>query len=189
MSVCVLVIPEDPTLNGYILRPLVKMILAEAGKPNANVTVLTNPRLSGYDQAVGVVRNELSARYSHMDLWLFFPDADRAGADAMRHLEESLRLQGVDLLCCPAEPEVEVYACVAYCKEIRDSWSDVRSNPRLKETVFKRLLEEHGDPRRPGGGRGMMTEKSVARRRQFFSLCPEIADLRDRIVAFFERES
>ena len=189
MSVCVLVIPEDPTLNGYILRPLVKMILADAGKPNANVTVLPNPRLRGYDEAVRVVRNELSTRYSHMDLWLFFPDADRASADAMRDLEESLRLQGVDLLCCPAEPEIEVYACVAYRKEIGDSWSDVRSNPRLKETVFKRLLKEHGDPRRPGGGRGAMTEESVARRSQLFSLCPEIAALRDRLVVFFEGES
>lgn len=120
MSVNVLVIPEDPTLNGYILRPLVRMILADVGKPNANVTVLPNPRLRGYDEAVRVVRNELSKRYSHMDLWLFFPDADRA-------------------------------------------------------------MKEHGDPRRPGSGRGAMTEKSIAQRRRFFQLCPEIAELRNRI--------
>lgn len=31
MSVRVLVIPEDPTHNGYILKPLVEMVLAEAG--------------------------------------------------------------------------------------------------------------------------------------------------------------
>ncbi len=171
-----------------ILKPLVEMILADAAKPNARVTILTNPRLGGYDEAVRIVRNELASRYGFMDFWLFFPDADRAADSAMRDLEDRLRRQGVILLCCPAEPEVEVYACVAYREEIGGSWSDVRSNPRLKETVFKRLLKEYGDPRRPGGGRGAMTEKSVARRRQFFSLCPEIADLRDRIVEVFRAE-
>ena len=35
MSVQVLVIPEDPTNNGYILKPVVQMVLAEAGKPSA----------------------------------------------------------------------------------------------------------------------------------------------------------
>lgn len=31
MSLRVLVIPEDPTHNGYILRPLTEMVLADAG--------------------------------------------------------------------------------------------------------------------------------------------------------------
>ncbi len=182
MSVRVLVIPEDPTLNGYILKPLVEMVLAEAGKPAARVTVLTNPRVRGYDEAVGVIRGELCSRYRFMDLWLFFPDADRASDDAMRDLERSLGKEGVTLLCCPAEPEVEVYACVAYREEIRGSWTAARSHRRFKETIFEPLLKAHGDPRRPGHGRGAMTEESIGRRRRFFRLCPEIAELRNRIV-------
>jgi hypothetical protein len=51
MSFRVLVIPEDPTYNGYILKPLVERMLAEAGKPNARVTLLTNPKLGGYARA------------------------------------------------------------------------------------------------------------------------------------------
>jgi hypothetical protein len=179
----VLVIPEDPTLNGYILKPLVEMLLSEAGKPTARVTVLTNPRVRGYDEAVRVVRDELSSRYGFMDLWLFFPDADRASDAAMRDLERSLRAEDIALLCCLAEPEVEVYACVAYREEVRGSWHEARSNPRFKETVFEPLLRTHGDPRRPGGGRGAMTERSIKQRNRFFRLCPEVADLRDRIVA------
>ncbi len=182
MSVRVLVIPEDPTLNGYVLKPLVEMVLAEAGKRTAKVTVLTNPRVRGYDEAVKVVRKDLASRYSFMELWLFFPDADRASDDAMRNLEADLRQQGITLLCCPAQPEVEVYACAAYREEIRGSWAEARSNPRFKETVFEPLLQAQGDRRRPGHGRGAMTEKSIARRRRFFRLCPEIAELRDRIV-------
>ncbi len=88
MSFTVLVIPEDPTLNGHILKPLTKAIVADAGRPAARVTVLTNPKLGGYDQAVKAVRSELAERYRHMDLWLFFPDADKASDEAMRSLEE-----------------------------------------------------------------------------------------------------
>ena len=186
MSFRVLVIPEDPTLNGYILKPLVEMVLAEAGRPAATVTVLSNPRVRGYDEARKVVRGGLASRYGFMDLWLFIPDADRASEDAMRDLEESLENEGVTLLCCPAKPEVEVYACAAYSDEIRGSWREARSNPRFKETVFEPLLKAHGDPRRPGGGRGAMTEKSIARRRRFFLLCPEIAELRNRIAEILD---
>ena len=187
MSVRVLVIPEDPVNNGAILRPLAKMVLAEAGKPTAKVKVLESPRVRGYDEASRVVRNELAARYgSSMDIWLFIPDADRATEEAMRNLEESLRSQGVPLFCCPAVPEVEIYACVAHRTEIGDSWEAIRSNPRLKEAIFFPLLRAHGDPRRPDGGRRMMAESSMARPNRFFQLCPEIAELRDRIAAHLD---
>ena len=183
MSVRVLVIPEDPVNNGAILKPLAEMVLAEAGKPTAKVKVLENPRVRGYDEASRVVRNELASRYGFMDLWLFLPDADRATGDAMRDLEKSLRSQGVALFCCPAVPEVEIYACVAHRTKIGDSWEAVRANPRLKEAIFFPLLRAHGDPQRPDGGRRMLAESSMAQRSRFFRLCPEIAELRDRIAA------
>ena len=186
MSFRVLVIPEDPTLNGYILKPLVEMVMAEAGRAAAKVTVLSNPRVRGYDEAVRAVRSGLSTRYRFMDLWLFFPDTDRASDEAMRGLERTLRDDGVSLLCCPASPEVEVYACVAYREDIRESWGEARSHPRFKEAVFEPLLEAYGDPRRPGGGRGAMTKKSIAQRRRFFQLCPEIAELRNRIAELLD---
>lgn len=182
MSVQVLVIPEDPTNNGYILKPVVEMVLAEAGKPAAKARMLVNPRVRGYDHAVRAVRNDLAARYGFMDLWLFLPDADRASAGAMQGLENDLRAQGVTLLCCPAVPEVEVYACVAYRDEIT-SWQEVRAHPRMKEAFFDPLLEKHGDRRQPGGGRRMMIQRSLRSRNAFFQLCPEVADLRDRVRA------
>lgn len=181
MSVGVLVICEDPTHNGYILKPLVEMVLAVAGKPTSNVQMLTKPRLTGYDAAVRAIRDDLAARWRYMDLWLFFPDADRASRAAMDNLEGSLASQGVDLLCCPAKPEVEVYACVAYRDELDLPWNDVRTHPQMKEAIFAPLLRKHGDQRRPGGGRKFMTERSIANRNRFFRSCPEVARLRDRI--------
>lgn len=183
MSLRVLVIPEDPVQNGYILKPLIEMVLAEAGKPAARVKVLSRPRLRGYDDAVQAVKSDIVRLYGHMDLWLFLPDRDRATPDAMRALEARLAGQNVNLLCCPAEPEVEIYACVAHRREIGLDWADVRCHSRLKEDVFGPLLRAHGNLRSPGQGREAMTLASIRRRPSFFQLCPEMADLRDRIAA------
>ena len=184
MSFRVLIIPEDPTHNGHILKPLVQALLADAGRPSAQVQILENPRVQGYVQARRAIRDTLLDRYQWFDLWLFFPDADRATADAMRRLE--LEAQGIPLLCCPARPEVEIYACAAFRRDLRDmnqTWNDIRANPRLKEEIFEPLLAKHGDPRRPGGGRDLMIEESLRNLPLLFRLCPELECLRDRVAA------
>jgi len=183
VSYRVLVIPEDPTYNGYILRPLVEAILAEAGRPKAKVQILTNPRMTGYDHAKEAISGRLVDSYAHWDLWIFVPDADRAGAEAMRLLEQELQEKGVTLLCCPAQPEVETYACAAFRSEIPAGWSAARQDTRMKETVFAQILRTHGDPRRPGGGRDLLIEASLRNLPLLFQLCPELATLRDRIAA------
>lgn len=103
--------------------------------------------------------------------------------EAMETLERDLRQKGVPLLCCPAVPEVEIYACAGFPPAEPGRWDEWRSNSRLKETVFRDLLTEHGAPRTPGGGRRTMIERALGRRGRFFTLCPEIATLRDWIVA------
>jgi hypothetical protein len=47
MSFKVLIIPEYPTNNGYILKPLIKRMMKECGKPNAQVDVLLIPESKG----------------------------------------------------------------------------------------------------------------------------------------------
>ena len=185
MSVKILVIVEDPTYNGYILKPLTRALLADAGKPHAKVIPLTNPKLSGYDQALQAIRHDLD-RYRFLDLWLFFPDADLASADAMQRLEADLQAKGISLLCCPAQPEVEIYACAAFRHDLEGTWADARTHTRMKEEVFGPLLVAHGDPRQPGGGRGLMIDKSLQNLPLLFQLCPEIECLRDRITAFHQ---
>lgn len=183
MSYRVLVIPEDPTYNGYILRPLVEAILAEAGRPKAKVQVLTNPRMTGYDHAKEAISCRLIDSYAHWDLWIFMPDADRAGTEAMALLEQDLQTKGITLLCCPAQPEVEIYACAAFRSEIPAGWDAARRDARMKKDVFEPILRTYGDPRRPGGGRDLLIEKSLRNLPLLFQLCPELATLRDRITA------
>lgn len=186
MSFNVLVIPEDPKLNGHILKPLAERLLEDAGKPKAKVKVLDNPRLRGYDQAVKAVRDELSKRYGFFDLWLFIPDADRAGAEAMNDLETDLDAQGVTLYCCRAQPEVEIYACAAFRDQLPTTWDDARVHPRLKEEVFEPLRSALGFERRaPGGGRKSMVERSLQNLPLLYQLCSETRQLRDRLAVLF----
>jgi len=181
MSFRVLVIPEDPTQNGYILRPLVQAIVGDAGRPQARVVVLTNPRFQGYDHALRAIREDLPGRYGFWDLWLFFPDADRASPDAMGDLERALQVQGIRLLCCPAQPELEIYACAGFVCELGEPWDQARRNPKLKELVFAPLLQKRGDFRRAGQGRDLLIAEALQNLPRLYRLCPELKALRDRI--------
>ena len=82
MSFNVLVVPEDPANNGYILKPLISRMFAECGKTNAKVTVLTNPRAKGYEHAKGLLRNQLFERYRHMTWFIDTTMAFKAQAVA-----------------------------------------------------------------------------------------------------------
>jgi hypothetical protein len=185
MSFKVLVIPEDPTNNGYILKPLAEAILADADKPLAKVNVLTSPRLNGFDQARTAIKEELADRYGFFDLWLFIPDADRATPDAMRALENELAGKSIKLLCCPAQPEVEIYACVAHRNVLGAPWLSVRSERDMKEKYFSPLIKARGDPRAAGGGRESFIKASLSPMSALYQLCPELAELRDRIRQLF----
>jgi hypothetical protein len=186
VSVKVLVIAEDPTHNGYILRPLVGALMADAGKPKAKVEVLTNPRLRGYDHSIRAIREELPDRYGFWDLWLFFPDGDRANSEAMKALEDDLAAKGVRLVCCAAQPEIEIYACAGWRKELGVTWNAARQNHEFKESIFSPLLARRGDARRAGGGRDLLVAESLKNLPLLFSLCPELGALRDRIAAILE---
>ena len=182
MSLQVLVIPEDPTYNGYILRPIVERMLAELGKPNARITVLTSPKLNGYADAVRRIQSDLIDSYRHIKLWLFLPDADRASH--LEALENKLHEQGIDLFCCAAQPEVEAWLLAGYRDKLHLSWSDVRQHTRLKEDVFAPFLEQFGDSRSVGGGRERLTHESLANYRGLLSVCPELETLHNRLRVF-----
>ena len=184
MSFRVLVIPEDPTWNGYILKPLAKRLLADAGKPAARVELLANPRVRGYAHALRAIREELPDSYGFFDLWLFFPDGDNdpGRADAMGQLEADLQCRDIPLLFFNDTPTAEIYTCVPFQDDLSGGWQNARTHPRMKEEVFAPLLQMHGDPRQAGGGRETMTTRSLENLQRLFQLCPETKRLRDRIA-------
>jgi hypothetical protein len=179
MSFRVLVIPEDPTYNGYILRPLAEKMLAETGRPNARVTVLANPKLDGYDHAVQAIKGELGERYGYFDLWLFLPDADRvANLDGLEH---DLKGRGICLKCCAAQPEVEAWLLAGHRQHLDLPWPQVRGHPKLKEVVFEPFLAQHGDLRSPGRGRESLMKETLSNYRSLLEMCPELKGLDRRL--------
>jgi hypothetical protein len=188
VSFQVLVIPEDPTHNGDILEPLIGRMLAECGKPNAKVLVLTNPKVQGYEHARQRLP-EILDRYRHFDLALFLVDAD--GKDrkaAFEALESKAESNGSALICAAAEQEVEVWLLAAYEDKLGVPWRDVRQDVSVKENVFDPFLSEYGDARRYGGGRDMLMKEGLSRYGQILQRCPELQRLQERIIAWLGRE-
>jgi hypothetical protein len=184
VSFNVLVIPEDPTYNGYILQPLVERILRECGKPNSKVTVLSNPRAKGYEHARSLIEEGLLDRYSHMDLILFLPDADgNDRSTAFEVLEARATQAGLRLMCQCAIQEVEVWLLAGHTDKLDRPWHAVRDDPHVKESVFRPFLARHGDVRRAGGGRDILMQQTLAAYAGLLARCPEIKELQDRICA------
>jgi hypothetical protein len=184
VSYQVLVVPEDPVYNGYILQPLVGRVLEAAGRPNAKVKVLTSPRVRGYDHVKGALEGELLERYAHLDLVLFLPDADGKDRRAeFERLEERAKQRGANLLCCAAVQEVEVWLLAGHVEKLDRPWAEVRQDVSVKETSFELLLRRFGDPKRPGGGRDVLMAQALHGHAGILERCPELRELERRLRA------
>jgi hypothetical protein len=182
LSFKVLIVPEDPTNNGYILKPLVKKILSRCGKSNALVDVLDDPRVSGYEHAKTLLRAQLLEDYRFVNLILFLPDADgKDRSEEFRNLEEQADRQGVCLLCCAAEQEVEVWLLAGYRDRLDLRWQEIRRDRSVKENIFQPFLKAHGNPKAPGGGRDVLMGQTLNGYGALLQLCPELAELERRI--------
>ena len=182
MSFKVLIIPEDPTNNGYILKPLIKRMMKECGKPNAQVDVLSNPRVQGYDHAQTLMSETIFERYAHKDLLLFIPDADgkdRSGKFSL--LEKEAIEKGAKLLCCAACQEVEAWLLAGHLNKLDKPWSEIRADPSVKENFFADLLSSYGDPKAAGGGRERLMLETLENYRGLLDRSPELKDLQTRI--------
>jgi hypothetical protein len=180
LSCRVLIVPEDPTNDQHILRPLVARLLRECGKANAKVEVLRNPAVSGFEDACGKLP-EIRRAFAHFDLLVFLPDADgkhQSRADKFTQLEAD---QGPKLICCAAVEEVEAWLLAGHTAKLNQPWPTVRADVSVKENFFLPFLEEHGDSRYPGGGREELMQQTLANLRGLLERCPELARLQERI--------
>ena len=182
MSINVLVIPEDPTSNGYILKPLIERMMASCGRPNAHVEVLTNPRPGGFEHAKNLIVNKVLDRYSHMDLLIFTPDRDGKNRDEqLRRLETIAREKERNLLCCAAVEEIEAWLLAGHTDKLSQSWQEIRADISVKEHIFNRFLDEYGDSKMVGGGRKMLMKETLANYKGLLARCQELAELENRI--------
>lgn len=109
VSCRILIVPEDPTYNGAILKPLIERMASACGRGNARVTVLTNPSLKGVDELRNKI-GEIASRYDYMDAVICIVDADGKDRSGMFvAMKERAQVLGDRILFCAAVQEVETW--------------------------------------------------------------------------------
>ena len=182
MSCKVLVIPEDPTFNGYLLKPLVERLLDEAGKPKAQVLVLRDPKPGGFEHAWSLIANGgLQRRYGYYDLWLFLPDGDKSKDLGL--LEATVTNQKAPLIASYLTPEVEVTLVAGHPDADTKGWQEKRRHPKFKEAVFMPFLNAYGNTTAPGQGREKLMREALQNYDRMKQLVPELAALEARVSA------
>ena len=191
MSWNVLVVPEDPTYNGYILRPLCKRLLRESGRPNANIVVLAEPKVHGYAHAKKLLIDRIPRDWWHFELILFIPDADglvENRNNEFKHLEGLAinRSRPVKLICCAAEQELETWLLSGHPEKLKSlgwRWPEIRAEISVKERFFQPFLARYGDPASPSEGRERLMQEALANYAGIKQRCPELQELEDRVRA------
>jgi hypothetical protein len=125
-----MVIPEDPALDQYILKPIVERMFLDLGR-NARVQVLSNPRLRGVVQALDAATvARVVAMYPMIDLFCIMVDRD---AEPGRPVEAGMReAEHPDrLMVCLAVEEVEVWMLAVHRERLVAPWPGypVRARP------------------------------------------------------------
>ncbi|MGO9937142.1 MAG: hypothetical protein ACLPH3_05675 [Terracidiphilus sp.] len=191
MSWNVLIVPEDPTYNGYLLRPLCKRLFREAGKHSANIVVLPEPRVQGYPHAKRLLEDLIPRNWWHFELILFIADADGLAdsrKDEFKRLEQlsTQRDRPVKLICCAAEQELETWLLSGHQEKLKDlgwRWPEIRAEVSVKERFFQPFLDRHGDSATPSQGRERLMQEALANFAGMKSRCDELQELENRIRA------
>lgn len=187
MSCNVLVVAEDFRTDRYILQPLAYALMAAAGRPRANVRVMTDPLMGGVDQALNLTRlQEVVDRYRLVDIFLLLVDRDgRQGRrEALQAREVQLRDRlGPDRVLFGQEAwqEIEVWGLASQDLPAGWRWSDIRNEPHPKEHYFDRYVERRRIAAGLGGGRQTVGRDVGSQYGRVRSRCPEVSELETRV--------
>jgi hypothetical protein len=190
VSFNVLVIPEDATLDHYLLKPLLSALVAAAGRPQARLRVLLDPAVKGVDQALDdAFLRAVIERYPMVDLFLLCVDRDGLpGRDASvadrETAAQALLSAGKRFLGVAAHQEAEVW-CLAGMSDLPKewTWSDVRAERDPKEFYYEPYAKSRGVHEGPGGGRELLGREAAGRYPSVRSRCPEVAALEGRVAS------
>lgn len=182
----VMVIPEDPTLDRYILKPVMERMFQDLGR-TAHVEVLPNPRLRGVAQALDAATvARVVAMYRMIDLFCILVDRDgeteRQSEARRRETEHPDRV-----MVCLAVEEVEVWMLALHRKELGVPWSEIRAERDPKERFAEPFLAEHAPKQSLGEGRVWAMRDLGSKWRGLLTVCPELEELKQRLVTWLAR--
>jgi hypothetical protein len=180
----ILIIPEDPTLDQYILKPIVERICADHGL-RARVDVLRDPHLRGVDQALakdvvaGIIRDNPME-----DLFILMVDRDCDRLGNCPRTAARLEEHPGRLLACLAWQEVEVWMLALHRKQLSVPWATVRDECDPKETYADPFIAAQGWSTEVGRGRKKAMRELGAGWQGLLHVCPELPALRDQLGAW-----
>ncbi|MCP4657613.1 MAG: hypothetical protein GY856_19580 [bacterium] len=185
----VLVVPEDPTYDQYILKPIVERIFRDLDR-SVRVQVLRNPHLRGVTQALdSVVLADIVENHEMIKLFLVLVDRD---GDAERRPARARALENAHpgrLVVCLAIEEVEVWMLAIHREKLSAPWSKVRSEHHPKEHFADPFLAEHAPKLGPGAGRKWAMRRLGSEWQGVLSVCPELVELKQRIRSCLDQDT
>ncbi len=182
----IMVVPEDPVLDQYVLKPIVERMFVDLGR-RARVQVLSNPRLRGVAQALDhQILARVISQYPMFDAFLLMVDRDgvesREAEARTREAEHEGRL-----FACLAIEEVEVWMLALHHKDIEASWKEIRADRDPKERFAHPLLAELAPRVALGGGRVRAMEPLGPKWRSLLKMCPELERLEQRLRVWLSK--
>jgi hypothetical protein len=183
----VLIIPEDFRFDQFILKPIIKAMMTELGKPHANVRVCRDPLLGGVEQAMKWERiAEILDMYGTIDLFLLIVDRDgkdgrRRGLDALEEQAAAELRSDRSFLAENAWQEVEVWLLAGHKLPKEWQWKEIREERDPKELYFEPYASQRGLLHKLGRGRKALGREAAKRYSRIRQLCPEVAGLEEKI--------
>lgn len=193
MSTRVMIVPEDPTLDQYILKPIVERIFQDLGRPSF-VEVLQDPHLRGVDEALDAkIIADIVRDRSMFQLFLLLVDRDCNDTSSNRRNNEMLAAEREaehtgKLFACLAREEVEVWMLALHREALGVSWSEVRKECHPKERFADPFLKQRGWMTEVGKGRKRAMRDLGAGWKGLLQVCPEIDELKRRIDEWLQAE-
>lgn len=175
----VLIIPEDFRKDQYLLKPLIRRMFSEIGKPRAIVEMCVDPLLGGVDEALKWERvSEVLQMYPMVNIFLLIVDRDgkpgrRAALDNLEKRAQDYLGTSRFLLAENAWQEIEVWAIAGQPLPKDWNWVDVRAHADPKEAYFAPLAASRKLLDEPGQGRTTLGREAAANYARVRSLCPE----------------
>lgn len=178
----VLLILEDPTLDQFIVKPIVERLF-EVLRRTAQVYVLTDPHLSGTGDALdGAVLQAIVEDNPMIDLFLLVVDRDCDRGGNSTKLAAREQEIGSKLIGTLALEEVETWMLACQPRPT-PAWRAIRAECDPKERYAEPYLIARGWSRHVGRGRKRAMAEHGGWFKRVMSRCAELRALRDRIAS------
>jgi hypothetical protein len=184
----VLVIPEDPTIDQYILRPVVAKLFVDLGKL-PQIEILFRPRLRGVTEALNSTKLAgVIGSFPMVDLFLVIVDRD--GIESRRAVASAREAEHPQhLIVCLAIEEIEVWMLAIHSETLGTGWREVRAEVHPKERFAEPFLQERAPKLDAGQGRAWAMQDLGGQWRGVLRRCPEIDELKRRVEAWLAIQS